>query len=187
MKQTNYRTKKAAHIFCLKGKACIIIEGSMFFWLDSRTLARVTETGKVQKLESIDVIVNESDCLSFADPSTIGTLPKGISADNFQFTQHGGFMVFSALVYPDYDLTTVAEQDKQYEERGTSAYVFDNTFVRHWDTWRGPKKSRLFSVELTKEDGWWHLGKWHLGKGWHLGSEFYRPLLDTEHVSFRTC
>jgi len=176
MTQTNYRTENAAHIFSLKGNASTTIEGSTFFWLDSRTLARVTETEGVQKLESIDVIVNESNELSLVDPSTIGTLPKGISADNFQFTQHGGFMVFSALVYPDYDLTTVAEQDKQYEERGTSAYVFDNTFVRHWDTWRGPKKSRLFSVELTKEDG-----------GWHLGSEFYRPLLDTEHVSFRTC
>ncbi len=157
------------------------IEGSTFFWLDSRTLARVTETEKVQKLESLDIIVNEANELSLADPSTIGTLPKGISADNFQFTQHGGLLVFSASVYPDYDLTTVAEQDKEYEERGTSAYVFDNTFVRHWDTWRGPKKSRLFSVALTKENRRWHLG------GWHLGNEFYRPLLDTEHVSSGTC
>lgn len=149
----------------------IAIKGATFFWLDRRTLARVSEADGIQTLEAFNITCDPLN-LSVDLPLTIGTLPKGAAADNFQYAHGSGMLVFSSSVYADYDLSTVAEQDEAYKERGTTAYVFDNTFVRHWDTWRGPKKSRLFSIELTKGDN-----------GWKLGNEFYRPLLDTEHVS----
>ncbi|KAG8808736.1 hypothetical protein FRC19_005695 [Serendipita sp. 401] len=169
------RSDKTIHLFSLSGHGPTTtkLEGSSAFWLDSRTLARITEKDGTQTLETFD-ISSGGDSLefSFSTANLVGSFPKGISADNFQYTQEGEMLVFSALVYPDYDLQTVADQNKAYEERGTTAYVFDDTFVRHWDTWRGPKKSRLFSVSLTK------------GKGiWELGSEFFRPLLDTEHFT----
>jgi hypothetical protein len=160
------------------------LDASGVFWLNSRTLGRVKEDDGVQTIEAFSISLEDPDSeaqnqnqnrLSAKDPVTVGTLPKGILADNFQYSQDAGILVFSALVYDDYDLTTVEEKDKAREERGTTAYVFDDTFVRHWDTWRGPKKSRLFSVSLvqSQED-----------QSWKLGDEFYRPLLHTDHVRF---
>jgi hypothetical protein len=147
------------------------IDGATAFWIDWNTLARVTEEEGVQHIEAIEVKL-DGDVVSLSSPTSIGSLPKGASADNFQYSLAGGKLVFSASVYKDYDLNTIADQDKAYEERGTTAYVFDETFVRHWDTWRGPKKSRLFTVDLKKADG-----------EWSLGCDFYRPLLNTNHVS----
>lgn len=155
-------------LFLTGSTPAITIEGSTVFWLDSRTLARVTENDGIQKLEAFSIDKTNHELSS---PALIGELPKGASADNFRYSLDGGILVFSAPVFSDYDLASVAEQDKAYEERGTSAYVFDNTYVRHWDTWRGPKKSRLFSVTLEKNDN-----------HWKLGSEYFRPLLNTDHV-----
>ncbi|KIM30118.1 hypothetical protein M408DRAFT_67081 [Serendipita vermifera MAFF 305830] len=173
--QYSFETKKSektVHVLPLKGSTpAITMEGSAVFWLDSCTLARVTEKDGVQKLEALEIVTTTSTA-EFSTPTVIGELPKGASADNFQYNLDGGILVFSAYVYPDYNLSTIAEQDDAYEERGTTAYVFDDTFVRHWDTWRGQKSSRLFSVDLGKKDG-----------QWKLGSDYFRPLLDTEHYT----
>ena len=40
---------------------------------------------------------------------------------------------------PMQKLTTVAEQDKQWEQRGNNAFLYDTTYVRHWDVWQGKK------------------------------------------------
>ncbi|KAG8813035.1 hypothetical protein FRC17_001702, partial [Serendipita sp. 399] len=168
------KSDKTIHLFRIDGhESTTTLEGSSAFWLDSSTLARVTEKDGTQTLETFDISSGADLAqMSLSSANVVGTFPKGISADNFQYTQGGGLLVFSALVYPDYDLQTVARQDKAYEERGTTAYVFDDTFVRHWDTWRGPKKSRLFAVALKKGD-----------VSWELGNEFFRPLLDTQHFT----
>ncbi|CAG7853281.1 Dipeptidyl-peptidase 5; AltName: Full=Dipeptidyl-peptidase V; Short=DPP V; Short=DppV; Flags: Precursor [Serendipita indica DSM 11827] len=165
------KSEKSVHVLSLTGSAHTSIEGSSVFWIDSHTLVKVTEDDGVQTLEALDV-ATKGKHVTVTHAGTIGSLPKGISADNFQFTKKGHLLVFSALVYPDYDLETVAKQDEEYEARGTTAYVFDDTFVRHWDTWRGPKKSRLFGVTLSKEKETWRLGK-----------NFYRPLLESEHYT----
>lgn len=69
-------------------------------------------------------------------------------------------------------MNTVKEQDEAYENRGTSALTYDNTYFRHWDTWAGPKRSTLFSVSLKKEKG-----------KWTLGNEYVAPLKGTKHVN----
>jgi hypothetical protein len=75
-------------------------------------------------------------------------------------------------VYSDTNLSTVASQDEAYAGRGDSALVYDTSFVRHWDTWRGPKRSALFSVSLSSN-----------GDAWTLGSEYKSPMKDTTHAS----
>jgi len=69
-------------------------------------------------------------------------------------------------------VSSVKEQDEAYENRGTTALVYDTAYVRHWDTWAGPKRSTLFGVSLGKEDG-----------KWVLGNDYVAPLKDTGHVS----
>jgi hypothetical protein len=133
---------------------------------------RVTEDVGVQKLEAFEVTVNKNS-LTVSSPKTIGALPKSASAGNFLYSREAGILVFSAAVYDDYDIHTVQSHDDAHAALRTTAYVFDETFVRHWDTWRGQKKNRLFSVDLTKSDD----------GSWKLGDTFYRPLLNTTHVS----
>lgn len=80
-------------------------------------------------------------------------------------------LVFSAKVYKDYNLTSVKEQDEAWANRNSSAMVYDGLYVRHWDEYASDKRSRLFSVELSKKDG-----------TWVLGEEYFKPLEGTDHV-----
>ena len=169
----SYRTTKTVYLFSLDFHLpAATINGLGVFWIDSRSLIRVIEDDGVQTLEVLEVTVNKNS-LTVSAPKIIGALPKSASADNFLYSQEAGILVFSAAVYDDHDIHAVSSHDEVHATRGTSAYVFDETFVRHWDTWRGPKKNRLFSVGLTKSDD----------GTWNLGDTFYRPLLHTTHVS----
>ncbi|TDL17751.1 alpha/beta-hydrolase [Rickenella mellea] len=134
------------------------------FWIDTRDVALVLSgaQGEGQQLYVVTIkfdSTNASVSVS-SSPVLVGSFPPSINAANFRYSF--GQLVFSAYVYDDYDLTTVKKQDKEWEERGNTAYVYDETFVRHWDTWRGPKRSSLFAVGLVKDPDF----KWGLGEEW---------------------
>ncbi len=77
--------------------------------------------------------------------------------------------MFSDNVHPDGNLSTVREQDEAWENRGTTALVYDATYERHWDTWIGPKTTSLFSVRLVQDPD----------HKWHFGSQFTNILQGT--------
>ncbi|KDN41730.1 hypothetical protein RSAG8_07261, partial [Rhizoctonia solani AG-8 WAC10335] len=77
---------------------------------------------------------------------------------NFKYSKSGA-LVFSAYVHEDRNLSSVREQDERWRNRGNTALVYDENFVRHWDEYRGPKRQALFSVDLKKKDGAWSLGE----------------------------
>ena len=101
----------------------------------------------------------------------IGKLPNN-AATNFRYSAASEFLVFSDYVYPDGDLMAVREDDEAWDSRGNTAYVYDSTYVRHWDTWVGPKRLSLFSVHLS-------LGT---DQRWNLGGQFANLLKGTNHV-----
>ena len=105
------------------------------------------------------------------NPVLIGKFPTA-TVSNFRFNGKSDFLVFSDNVFPDGDITTVKKQDEEWENRGDTAYTYDETFERHWDTWVGPKRSSLFSVALTKGAN----GKWSLGE------KYVNVLNGTGHV-----
>jgi hypothetical protein len=149
------------------------------FWLDDRTLGHVIEgkgdnTG-VQELWAVPLEYDDVNSLfHIATPSAfVGSFPSTTELQNFKFSTKASVLVFSASTYGDFDLTTVKQLDTHWENRGTSAMVYDGLFTRHWDHWRGPKKQSLFAVELT----YTREGKWVLGQeAWSLQK-------DTGHVS----
>lgn len=102
----------------------------------------------------------------------VGTIPSN-SAANFRYNVETRNLVFSAYVYSDGNLTTVKEKDKEWEERGNSAYVYDTTYVRHWDAWRGNKGQQLFSIQLSQGEG----GAWQISD-----NSVSSPLRGTKHV-----
>ncbi|KAG7088324.1 hypothetical protein E1B28_012333 [Marasmius oreades] len=132
------------------------------FWLTRSTLAHVIEgEDKTLELYTINVnyhapALNEAGGLTAESPKLVGSFPTN-SATNFRYSAQARRLVFSDYVYSDGKLENVKDNDKAYEERGTTAMVYDHTYVRHWDTWVGPKSSSLFSVGLWKDP----VGDWN--------------------------
>lgn len=149
-----------------------LAKGGQAFWLDSRTIAHVVpnEESKSQDLYAISVRFDTEAAVTA--PKHISSFPTP-SSNHFQYVPSSGRLVFSDEVYDDGNLTSVKDGDKAWENRGTTAFVYDDTYVRHWDTWRGPKHSSLFSVELSK----------NANGDWVLGKEFVNVLQNTKHVS----
>jgi hypothetical protein len=183
----HHRNEKSIFLASLQSKIpplqIPLEKGGTAFWLDSRTVAHVLESGedKDKKLELYALSVsahtdsdghptNES-IRTIDGPVLVGTFPTTTAA-NFRYSLASGLLVFSDYVYPDGNLNTVKEQDEAWENRGTTALVYDSGYERHWDHWIGPKRSSLFSVHLTKDAD----GKWV------LGPEFVNPLVGTGHV-----
>ncbi|KAF8583105.1 alpha/beta-hydrolase [Ramaria rubella] len=145
------------------------------FWLDARTLAHVVpgKSGAPQELYAVSLEYSaDADSVVFApeSPVLVGTFPA-VRLANFKYASESATLVFSAYVWPDANLTTVKAQDEAFEGRGTSALVYDKTYVRHWDTWVGPKKPTLFTVGLGKSAD----GKWV------LQDDYVAPLKGTGH------
>ena len=148
--------------------------------MDNRTLAHAFAEGsdkdKVINLYAIPVKFDTAT-LSLSESSQhIGKFPTD-SATNFRYSAKAGALVFSDYVHSDGDLKKVKENDEAWENRGHTAFVYDETFERHWDTWVGPKGPSLFSVQLSKgSDG-----------QWTLGSDVTNLLKGTNHVSSTRC
>ncbi|KZT73924.1 alpha/beta-hydrolase [Daedalea quercina L-15889] len=149
------------------------------FWIDSRTVGHAVSEGedknKVMTLYAISVKYEAESpgaTLSVPEaPRLVGKFPTS-SASNFKYSAEAGRLVFSDYVYSDGDLEAVKKHDEAWENRGDTAYVFDDGYERHWDTWVGPKKSSLFSVTLSQSPD----------KTWVLGSEFANLLKGTSHT-----
>ncbi|TBU45806.1 prolyl oligopeptidase family-domain-containing protein [Dichomitus squalens] len=173
------KNSKAIHIAAVETSITPIVfplaSGGEAFWLDNRTLAHAVAEGsdkdKAINLYAISVQVKTLAGLSLPDsPQHIGKFPTD-SATNFRFSAKAGILVFSDYVHKDGELKKVKENDEAWENRGDTAFVYDETFERHWDTWVGPKRPSLFSVQLSKgADG-----------KWALGSDFVNLLKDTNH------
>ncbi|KAG2010138.1 dipeptidyl-peptidase 5 [Coprinopsis cinerea AmutBmut pab1-1] len=146
-------------------------KGGDAFWLASRTIATVVEGSDGSELYALDITF-ETSLHTSGEPQLIGRFPTKTPA-NFRFNPHSSFLVFSDYVYEDGNLTTVNRQDEAWENRGNSAYVYDATYERHWDTWQGPKRPQLFSVSLAQGED----------KKWKLGKVFHSPLKGTKHYS----
>ena len=152
-----------------------LVNGGETFWLDNRTLGHVVEgEDGIQDFYaiSVDVATDPARLSTPKRPVLLGSFPAGVSAANFKYTPAGEMLVFSASVWPDSSLETVKEQDERWENRGTSALIYEETYVRHWDHYILPKRSELFSVKLSRN-----------GEEWSLESTFNPLMKGLKHVS----
>ncbi|KAG8944016.1 hypothetical protein FRC04_002405, partial [Tulasnella sp. 424] len=152
-----------------------LVNGGKAFWLDSRTLAHVVN-------ENIFAVTLDYNATAFAAgsssfvrvpraPYLMGSFPIGSGPTNFKFT--GSKKVHASPNQKD-DLQHIL--DEKWENRGNSALVYDELFVRHWDEYATDKKTRLFSVELNWKDD-------SLGGTWTLGTDYFKVLEHTEHYT----
>jgi hypothetical protein len=152
-----------------------LANGGEAFWLDARTIAHAVGEGegkeKVVALYALSVKYETESINTPDSPVLIGKFPTD-SATNFIYNGKSDYLVFSDNLYEDGDINAVKKHDEEWENRGNTAYVFEETFDRQWDTWVGPKKSSLITVALNKGPG----GKWT------LGTEYVNLFHGTKHV-----
>lgn len=141
-------------------------KGGDAFWLDTRTIGHVVEGEKAKTLDlfalsvEIETQGSRNNLTKPHPPVFVGTIPTD-SATNFVYNSESGRLIFSDMVYADGDLYTVNEQDEawKFENRETTALVYEETFIRQWDHWILPKSASLFSVKLRKEGDKWNLSR----------------------------
>lgn len=76
----------------------------------------------------------------------------GISPGSIKYTH--GKVFFSAQVWADGNFSSASEHDHAWEHRGDTGVVFDELFIRHWDTWRVPGKVwTIGSADLNQKHG----------------------------------
>ena len=81
----------------------------------------------------------------------ITDLADGVS--NLLVSPDGGRIAFTIEVFPDCDtLACTARRLTDREARKASGRVYDELFVRHWDTWKDGRRSHLFVMDLTDGD-----------------------------------
>jgi len=153
-------------------------KGGEAFWIESRTVAHVIEADGALEVYALDIkFETESEgyagVLATPKPSVLIAKLPNKSATNFRYSMHEGYLVFSDYVWPDGNLTSVRDQDEAWDARGNTAYVYDKTYERHWDTWVGNKKSSLFSVQLVQDPD----------RKWVFGEQFTNLLKETKHSS----
>ncbi|KAI0947292.1 hypothetical protein AcW1_007551 [Taiwanofungus camphoratus] len=155
-----------------------LADGGEAFWLDARTIGHAVVEGddkdQATSLYALSVkFETESPAGALSVPESpvlIGKFPTA-SASNFKYSGRSGILIFSDYVHSDGDLTAVKKNDEAWENRGDSAFVYDETYERHWDAWVGPKRASLFSVKLSQTPD----------KKWVFGADFVNLLNGTGH------
>jgi len=147
-------------------------KGGETFWLADRTIANVVSSDDGAELYTLNVAIEDVALQTDFTPTLAGRFPTS-GPSNFRYNSQSNMLVFSENVFEDGDLATAKAQTEAWENRGNTAYVYDETYERHWDTWQGPKRSQLFSVSLSQDED----SKWALGK------DFNSPLRGTKHYA----
>ncbi len=71
-------------------------------------------------------------------------------ASDFKWSPDGKKMLFTSYVYPDCKTQECNEQkDKAADESKVKAEIFTELMFRHWNAWRGHKRSHLFLLDIA--------------------------------------
>lgn len=132
---TSFRNQKSIFIAALASTAepleIPLAQGGEAFWLDARTVAHAVRNVETDKLELYAVKVNyETEFTAPGPPVLIATFPTA-TPTNFKYATDSGKLVFSDYVYPDGNLSAVKGHDEEWENRGTTALVYDSGFERY--------------------------------------------------------
>ncbi|KDE07441.1 hypothetical protein MVLG_02307 [Microbotryum lychnidis-dioicae p1A1 Lamole] len=103
----------------------------------SELWAKHVITGEEYKIADLPVSVSDLRALNTSDDKSESAL-----------------LSFTAKVFPDGDLFSVAKHKKQQAQdaRGSDVRVYDSLWVRHWDEWSttAGEKTQIFVLRLTK-------------------------------------
>jgi dipeptidyl aminopeptidase/acylaminoacyl peptidase len=87
-------------------------------------------------------------------PDGSGQQPvTGIALDvgSYMVSPDGRSLAFSAEVFPDCDIDCTAKRDVEKGKDKATGQLYDQLFIRHWDTWANGKRSQLFLAPLGSD------------------------------------
>ncbi len=85
------------------------------------------------------------------EPTQVTRLPLDVGS--FEVSPDGKTLAFSLEVFPDcptLDCTTQRLAESEGDK--VSGQVYDQLFVRHWDTWKDGRRNHLFTLSLATPD-----------------------------------
>ena len=85
--------------------------------------------------------------LTGGEPQPVTGLPLDVGS--FEVSPRGDRLAVSMEVYPDCaDLKCTVDRKAAQGKQKATGQVYDQLFVRHWDTWKDGTRSQLFTVSL---------------------------------------
>ncbi len=109
------------------------------FSKDGRTIYFLSSRSGTVQIHAID--------LTGGEPRQVTHLP--VSIGDMKLSPKGNYFSFSASVYLDApSLEETAARDRQEAKKPYSAMVYEELFVRHWDTWEDGKWKHIFIMPV---------------------------------------
>lgn len=106
-----------------------------------------TPDGKLSYLKGGNLFVSSLDV---NDEETIIEMYTGVSG--VEWSTDGNKALFISSVYPDcMSQECNKEKDEAKEKSKVKAEIFDELMFRHWNEWRGDKRSHLFLYEINSK------------------------------------
>ncbi|MFM7396650.1 MAG: prolyl oligopeptidase family serine peptidase [Gammaproteobacteria bacterium] len=88
--------------------------------------------------------------LAGGEAQQVTSLPLDVGS--FEVSPKGDRLAVSMDVFPDCaDLKCTVDRQAAQSKKKASARVYDQLFVRHWDTWKDGTLSNLFTVKLSAD------------------------------------
>lgn len=88
--------------------------------------------------------------LAGGEPQQVTTLPLDVGS--FEVSPRGDRLAVSMEVFPDCaDLKCTVDRQAALGKQKASGKVYDQLFVRHWDTWKDGRLSQLFTLPLATD------------------------------------
>ncbi|KAJ1873824.1 dipeptidylpeptidase [Coemansia sp. RSA 990] len=113
-------------------------------WLSSDTLGFVTTDKNAHTSTLYSVRVSGKHR---SKPRAVFTAPVPIA--DIQYSEKSGILAFTAQVYGNSTLEETARLDEEERERADTAMVYDELWVRHWDTFVTEKKPQIHALKLA--------------------------------------
>jgi len=113
-----------------------------------------------EKSESLPKFVPNSDLISFIKGGQVwtcnldGSQEKQVTdiysgVNDYEWSNDGSKILFTSSVYPECKTQDCNEaKDKESESSKVKAKIFENLMYRHWNDWRGDKRSHLFIYDI---------------------------------------
>src|SRR5690606_242054 len=91
--------------------------------------------------------------LAGGEPRQLTDFAVGIGT--WQLSPQGDRIAFTTDVFPDCGADFACTQSRLDERKESKAtgVLYDQLFVRHWDTWKDGRQSKLFAADLPAADG----------------------------------
>ena len=88
--------------------------------------------------------------LSGGEPQQVTALPLDVSS--FEVSPRGDRLAVSMEVFPDCaDLKCTVDRQAALGKQKASGLIYDQLFVRHWDTWKDGRLSQLFTLPIAAD------------------------------------